>query len=450
MPDGPDTYLHGHHDSVLRSHRWRTPENSAGYLLGRLPAAADILDVGCGPGTITIGLAGLVGAGQVVGIDAARDVLAEARLEAERQARSNVRFEVGDVYNLAFGDASFDVVHAHQVLQHLSDPVAALTEMRRVCRDGGIVAARDSDYGGMIWFPEDQELAEWRRLYQQVARAIGGEPDAGRHLLSWARAAGFAKVEASASAWCYAGLQDRSWWGTLWAERLTSSSFGDRAVEHGLATRSDLDRLAKAWLRWAASEDGWFLIPHGEILCAAALFRRRRWLRLRPDRAATPERRNSARGLKRLARARRAVQAQALQVVAPVVVVDAVIVILEFHGVLLPEPHLGTPVVEPGEFEPEVAVLPGLVTRDASPAQVAAIVETGDLHDRAEFRIEYPVHLYADGRRCRPDLGCPPALHRARLSEGGPHRRGRGVQVENMMNSFHWFTAFDDSDNAVL
>jgi SAM-dependent methyltransferase len=270
MPTESDVYLHGHHDSVLRSHRWRTPENSAGYLLEHLTADAEILDIGCGPGTITAGLAELVPDGRVVGIDAASDVLAEARREAGRRGLPNVSHEVGDVYRLAFADASFDVVHAHQVLQHLSDPVAALGEMRRVCRPGGIVAARDSDYGGMIWFPEDAELAEWQLLYQRVARAIGGEPDAGRHLLSWARAVGFHQVETSASAWCYASPQDRSWWGALWAERLTESSFGLRAIEHGLATRQDLGRLADAWHRWAAGDDGWFLIPHGEVLCRPA------------------------------------------------------------------------------------------------------------------------------------------------------------------------------------
>ena len=267
MPSTPDVYLHGHHDSVLRSHRWRTAENSAGYLLARLPPAARVLDVGCGPGTITADLATRVPQGQVVGIDRAGDVLAVARREAGLQGRANVAFGVADARRLAFGDGTFDVVHVHQVLQHLSDPVGALAEMRRVCRAGGLVAARDSDYGGMFWFPEDPELAEWRELYRRVARAVGGEPDAGRRMLSWARGAGFTAVEASASCWCYTGPGDRAWWGTLWAERLTESSFGDRAVERGLATRQDLERLAAAWRRWAASDNGWFLIPHGEILC---------------------------------------------------------------------------------------------------------------------------------------------------------------------------------------
>jgi SAM-dependent methyltransferase len=262
----PDAYLHGHHDSVLRSHRWRTAENSAGYLLARLPAAARVLDIGCGPGTITVDLAARVPRGQVTGIDRARDVLAIARQEAGRRGQRNVRFAAGDVYGLAFDDGTFDVVHAHQVLQHLSDPVGALAEMRRVCRAGGLIAARDGDYGGMFWFPEDPELDEWRILYQRAARALGGEPDAGRRMRSWARAAGFTEVEASAGSWCYSTSGDRTWWGTLWAERLTESPFGDRAVEHGLATRRDLERLAGAWQRWAASDDGWFLVPHGEIL----------------------------------------------------------------------------------------------------------------------------------------------------------------------------------------
>lgn len=259
----PGTYLHGHHDSVLRSHRWRTAENSAGYLLPRLRPGDRVLDVGCGPGTITAGLAAR--AGQVIGIDAAADVLAAAREAAAGQA--NVRFEAGDVYHLGCPGGAFDVVHAHQLLQHLADPVAALREMGRAGRPGGLVAARDADYGGMLWYPADPELAEWRALYQQVARASGGEPDAGRHLLAWAHAAGFTDVRASASAWCYAAPADRSWWGESWAERVTSSSFAERAVAHGLASRADLVRLSGAWRRFAASDDGWFMIPSGEILC---------------------------------------------------------------------------------------------------------------------------------------------------------------------------------------
>ena len=104
---------------------------------------------------------------------------------------------------------TFDVVHAHQVLQHLPDPVGALREMRRVCKPGGVVAARDSDYAAFTWYPEVPALTAWLVLYEQIARANGGEPDAGRFLLGWAHAAGFSEVQAGASTWCYATPEDR-------------------------------------------------------------------------------------------------------------------------------------------------------------------------------------------------------------------------------------------------
>ncbi len=156
------------------------------------------------------------------------------------------RLSVGDVYELEFPAGSFDVVHAHQVLQHLSDPITALREMRRVCVPGGLVAVRDADYAAMTWYPLRVELSRWLELYHQVARSNGGEPDAGRRLLSWARAAGFDDVQASASAWCFATPTDLAWWSETWADRLSQSTFAHQAVEQGLSTSAELAELAQA------------------------------------------------------------------------------------------------------------------------------------------------------------------------------------------------------------
>jgi ubiquinone/menaquinone biosynthesis C-methylase UbiE len=62
-------YTHGHHESVLRSHRWRTVENSAAYLVPFLRPGLDLLDVGCGPGSITQDFATRVAPGRVCGLD---------------------------------------------------------------------------------------------------------------------------------------------------------------------------------------------------------------------------------------------------------------------------------------------------------------------------------------------------------------------------------------------
>ncbi|WDZ87652.1 class I SAM-dependent methyltransferase [Micromonospora cathayae] len=265
MAAGRNVYTHGHHETVLRSHRWRTAANSAGYLLPYLTPEATLLDVGCGPGTITVDLADRVA--RVTAVEPTEEALGLARAEAG--ARDDIDFRVADVHALDLPDATFDVVHAHQVLQHVADPVRALREMRRVCRPGGIVAARDSDYAAFTWFPRVPALDEWLALYQRAARANGGEPDAGRRLLSWARTAGFTEITATASTWCFADAEDRQWWGGMWAERILHSAMAGQVLTAGLATPADLARLSDGWREWAAADDGWFAVLHGEILCRA-------------------------------------------------------------------------------------------------------------------------------------------------------------------------------------
>lgn len=262
-----EVYSHGHHDSVLRSHRWRTAGNSAGYLLPRLRPSDRLLDVGCGPATITLDFADRLTTGHVVGLDLAAEVVRAAQQHAEETGQGRAKFVVGDAYELDFADDTFDVVHAHQVLQHLQDPVAALQEMKRVCRPGGLVAARDADYAAMTWHPASAGLCRWLELYHRVAGANGGEPDAGRRLRSWALAAGFASVEASASAWCFADEHDVHWWSHSWADRLIESSFGVHSRQYGFADEEELVSLANAWREWATVPDAWFSVLHGEILC---------------------------------------------------------------------------------------------------------------------------------------------------------------------------------------
>src|SRR5215468_5776078 len=259
-----DVYIHGHHPSVLQSHTWRTAENSAAYLLPELTPAMAILDVGCGPGTITAGLAERVPNGHVTAIDSVAEIVAKAAAEMRRP---NLTFTTGDVYALDYPDATFDVAHAHQVLQHLSDPVQALREMRRVTRPGGLIAVRDGDYGAMIWYPEFPVLDDWLALYKRAAQGNGGEPQAGRRLHAWAREAGLTDVTASSSTWTYATPEERAWWGGLWADRTVQSAYAASAVGGGYATADDLRRIADGWRAWAGRQDGWFAVVHGEILC---------------------------------------------------------------------------------------------------------------------------------------------------------------------------------------
>lgn len=261
-----DTYTHGHHESVLRSHTSRTAENSAAYLLPHLRAGMELLDVGCGPGTISLDLAARVAPGRVVAIDASPDVVARAEaLRAERGVE-NITFSTGDAYALDHPDHRFDVVHAHQVLQHLTDPGRALVEWRRVLRPAGLLAARDSDYAAFTWAPAEPLLDRWLELYHQITRHNRAEPDAGRFLLGWAQRAGYSEVTASSSTWTFADPTSRAWWAGLWADRVVTSAFAEQAVAYELSDPAELASIATAWRHWADQPDGWFAVLHGEIL----------------------------------------------------------------------------------------------------------------------------------------------------------------------------------------
>ncbi len=266
MPEHADRYTHGHHASVLRSHAWRTAQNSAGFLLPRLHPGDELLDVGCGPGTISADIAEFVAPGRVTGIDLADEVITIARETNAPRGLDNLHFAVDDVYGLSFADASFDVVFAHQVLQHLGDPVSALREMGRVLRPGGLLAVRDADFEAFVWYPEDDRLTRWLELYHEVTHRNNAEADAGRHLVAWVRDAGFSSVEASSSNWTFHTPAERAWWGGLWADRVRESAFATQALEYELSTTVELDAISAAFRSWSEAEDGVFIVVHGEVL----------------------------------------------------------------------------------------------------------------------------------------------------------------------------------------
>ena len=262
------TYSHGHHSSVVQSHARRTAKNSAGFLLPHIKPTDTILDVGCGPGSITVDFAALVPEGNVIGGDSVTDVVKQATKLGESRDLKNISFQTIDANNLDFGDGSFDVVFCHQLLQHVKDPVGVLKEMRRVAKPGGIIAARDADYKTFVWYPEPPALDRWGEIYQKVARANGGEPNAGRYLQSWAWKAGFEAedVQFTWNSWLYIG-GDATIWGDSWAGRTLHSSFPETAKKHDLVTDSELGEISKTWKGWGREKGAFIAIPNGEILC---------------------------------------------------------------------------------------------------------------------------------------------------------------------------------------
>lgn len=198
------SYIAGHTPAALRTHALRTSQNSCTYLLPHLSPSARILDVGCGPGSITLGLAALVPQGSVVGVDTSHELMRRNEKEAREKGVENVRYELGDIYALPFEDGVFDVTHVHQVLCHLTDPLRALREIRRVTRPGGIVAAREAIMETMIMYPSTPDLEAWKDALQRMHLGRGQHPGAGKMLRAWALEVGFPVegIKCSAGTFC--------------------------------------------------------------------------------------------------------------------------------------------------------------------------------------------------------------------------------------------------------
>lgn len=263
-----DPYIHGHDRSVVSQHSLRTAEEAAAFLLPHLTPGMRLLDFGCGPGSITIGLAKAVAPGEVIGIDASEEIIAEAKSLA--QGQDNLRFEVGSIYATGYPDESFDVAYAHQVLQHLADVPTAISEALRLLAPGGILAVRDVDYSSSVFYPREPAIERFLNLYHQVALKAGGDDRAGSRLKSWLLDAGLTDIEISSTVWTFADEPSIKRWGESWAERVTGSNLARQAIEHGLASQDELAEIAAGWRRWRRSPRAFFAMTHVAALARKA------------------------------------------------------------------------------------------------------------------------------------------------------------------------------------
>jgi ubiquinone/menaquinone biosynthesis C-methylase UbiE len=264
VPAG-ETYQLGHHPSVVARHAKRTAETAAAFFLPFLKPGMRLLDVGCGPGSITSGFAQRVAPGETIGIDPSADVIATARSLAGVTAARNLSFEVGDVYQPRFAAETFDAVFSHQMLQHLRRPVDALRQLRALLVPGGVLGVRVVDWGSAIFYPESEGMRRYLAIQFDLARR-NGEPNAGRHLRRWFREAGFGEMRVTASTESDADAHATRDRGEMFADRVLQSSLADKALECGIATRSDLESAAAAWRTWGRDPDAFFCFSHVEIV----------------------------------------------------------------------------------------------------------------------------------------------------------------------------------------
>jgi ubiquinone/menaquinone biosynthesis C-methylase UbiE len=245
--------------------RNRSAAEYADFVLPLIRAGDRVIDVGCGPGSITVGLAH---ARHVIGVDRDEAEFTDAREYAVKGGIDNVEFREGSIYQLDFGDASFDVCTLFSMLETLDDPLAGLAEVRRLVKPGGLVGASSIEYGGLILHGPDEPLL--RRFYElrlQLWEAQGDvHPYRGRELRGQLEAAEFTQVEARTTYFSYGTEERVRTFGLGRAADCRNEWYRGGLAEHELATEDEIDMLEQAWIRWIESPDSFAAFAWGRAI----------------------------------------------------------------------------------------------------------------------------------------------------------------------------------------
>ena len=240
------TYTMGYDEDFRRMLLWRSAESHARHLLPHLQPGLRVLDFGCGPGNISVGLAAAVEPGEFHGVDIEESQIDLARAAAEAGGHSNATFHVADVLDLPFDDDTFDAAHCHAVLNHVPDTLGALAEVKRVLKPGGIISSREVISSSCFTDPADDFREGWI-VFAGLVTANGGHPDMGRELKSRMAEAGFTDIRASASFDVFAGEEGVALLYSVVSEWFFSPKVVAAATALGLATPQQFD----AWRREA-------------------------------------------------------------------------------------------------------------------------------------------------------------------------------------------------------
>jgi SAM-dependent methyltransferase len=250
-------------DDLMRT---RSASEFADFVLPLIDRGDRVLDVGCGPGSITLGLAQV--AGHVTGVDVDDGEFTDARAYAATHGIDNVEFLEGSIYELDLPDASMDACTLFAMLETLDDPLAGLAEVRRVVKPGGLVGASSIEYGGLILHGPDEPLL--RRFYELRLQLWDAQGDVhhhrGRELRGLLSEAGFEDLEAGLKYFSYGTEERVRTFGLGRAADCRDEWYVDGLTEHGLADLDEIDALEQAWIRWSEAPDAFAAFAWGRAI----------------------------------------------------------------------------------------------------------------------------------------------------------------------------------------
>lgn len=247
-----ESYLPGHSRNVIDFMSKRSLDSHGEFFLPFLTSGDSVMDCGCGPGTITLGIASRASPAKVVGVDFAESQIECSKSNAEQVTLDNVSFQTADCYSLPFEDSSFDRVFSHALMEHLAEPVRAMCEFHRVLRPGGVVGVCSPDWNGLLVAPQSKELTRALDAYAGLQTRRGGDLRVGHTLGEKLTAAGFANVQMAARYECYPSLD---FIGEYLALQLEREGDTESARTFREWSNSSDGLFAQAWVSAIATKD---------------------------------------------------------------------------------------------------------------------------------------------------------------------------------------------------
>lgn len=263
----PD-YTMGFSEEMLNALARFTAESNARHLLPYLRPGLRVLDFGCGPGTISVGLARAVHPGELHGVDMDARSVEMARSVAQSQRQDNAFFHVADLVDLPFEDGSFDVAHCHNVLMHFPDTHAVLTEIFRILRSGGVISCKELIGESSFNHPNFGVLRKAWEMFEDLVIADDGHPQMGKDMKGHLVRAGFAGVAMEGSFQFYNSPADIEWIFGFAKKWFLSPEITEAAIRYGAATRELCDSIAGAYEMWRDDPGAVCGIAYGEALAS--------------------------------------------------------------------------------------------------------------------------------------------------------------------------------------
>lgn len=257
---------HGVTPELNRDYSTRTANRQAAFVLPYLRPGMDLLDIGCGPGTISLGLAKAVVPGRVSGVDHDAKHVQQANRSVAEQGVTNATFLRGDVLILPFPDAQFDVVFENNVFTHLADRAEqAAREVYRVLKPGGLFAARDVNVEAVLWGGLPDALQPLDKLFIRWHHSRGSDITIGRRLPALLREAGFGNTVKSVSADTKGDSESTRAHADM-TSSLLDGPFGQALLDNGWAPSATVENMKKAIHRWGEDPDAFFANVHVEVI----------------------------------------------------------------------------------------------------------------------------------------------------------------------------------------